>query len=191
MATHAVFGLVSREGAVEARYVLDDIVREGARRLLQAALEAKVAEQLGRFRNVVDTAGRQAVVRNGRLPERELMRGAGPLPINQLRVRDHNGQMRFTNKILPPFLPRVPNPDALIRVLHLKDISTGNFSEGLPSILGSEAPGLSASNIVRLKKVWEQEYHAWNARNLTNSVTLCGPTAYILTFAWTALIAAS
>ena len=83
MATDSVFDLGSREGAVQARSVLDDIVREGARRLLQAALEAEVAEQLARFRNVVDTAGRQTVVRNGHLPERELMTGVGPLPVKQ------------------------------------------------------------------------------------------------------------
>ena len=167
MATDTVFGLGSREGAVEARSVLDDIVREGARRLLQAALEAEVAEQLARFRNVVDTAGRQAVVRNGHLPERELMTGVGPLPVKQPRVRDRSGQMRFTSKILPPFLRRVPSLDALIPVLYLKGISTGDFSEALASILGPDAPGLSASNIVRLKEGWEQEYRAWSTRNLT------------------------
>ena len=135
MAIDTVFGLGSREGAVEARSVLDDIVPEGARRLLQAALEAGVAEQLALFRNVVDTAGRQAVVRNGHLPERELMTGVGPLPVKQPRVRDRSGQIRFTSKILPPFLRRVPSLDALIPVLYLKGISTGDFSEALTSIL--------------------------------------------------------
>ena len=75
--------------------------------------------------------------------------------------------MRFTSKILPPFLRRVPSLDALIPVLYLKGISTGDFSEALASILGSDAPGLSASNIVRLKEGWEQEYRAWNNRDLT------------------------
>ena len=107
MATDTVFGLGSPEGAVQARSVLDDIMREDARQLLRAALEAEVAEQLARFGNVVDTAGRRAVVRNGHLPERELMTGAGPLPVKQPRVRDRSGQMRFTSKILPPFLRRV------------------------------------------------------------------------------------
>ena len=167
MATDTVFGLGSREGAAQARSVLDDIVREGARPLLQAALEAEVAEQLARFGNVVDTAGRRAVVRNGHLPERELMTGVGPLPVKQPRVRDCSGQMRFTSKILPPFLRRVPSLDALIPVLYLKGISTGDFSEALASILGPDAPGLSASNIVRIKESWEQEYRAWNTRELT------------------------
>src|SRR6478735_9518240 len=96
MVTHNVVGGISREEGPGSRCILEEIVREGARRLLQAALEAEVAEQLAQFSNVVDTAGRKVVVRNGHLPERELVTGVGPLPIKQPRVRDKSGQTRFS-----------------------------------------------------------------------------------------------
>ena len=167
MVTHNVVGGISREEGPGSRSVLEEIVREGARRLLQAALEAEVAEQLAQFSNVVDTAGRKVVVRNGHLPERELVTGVGPLPIKQPRVRDKSGQMRFSSKILPRFMRRVPSVDALIPVLYLKGVATGDFSDALESILGPAAPGLSAANIVRLKEGWEREYKAWGERDLT------------------------
>ena len=146
---------------------LDAIVREGARRLLQAALDNEVAEVIGGFSNVVDDQGRRVVVRNGHLPERELVTGAGPVTVKQPRVRDRSGQFKFTSKILPPFLRRTPSVDALLPVLYLKGISTGDFSEALEAILGPNASGLSASNIVRLKEGWEEEYKAWSARDLS------------------------
>jgi transposase-like protein len=135
--------------------------------MLQAALESEVAEYVAQFANVVDTAGRRVVVRNGRLPERELVTGVGPVPVRQPRVRDKTGQQRFTSKILPPFLRRLPSVDALIPVLYLKGISTGDFSEALASILGDKAAGLSAANIVRLKEGWAKDYEAWSKRDLS------------------------
>lgn len=148
---------------------LDAIVREGARRLLQAALENEVAEVIDRFSNVVDPAGRRVVVRNGHLPEREIVTGAGPVRIKQPRVRDRSGSYKFTSKILPPFLRRTPSVDALIPVLYLKGISTNDFTEALEAILGPNASGLSASNIVRLKEGWEKEYAEWSKRDLSGN----------------------
>jgi putative transposase len=118
---------------------LDALVREGARRMLQAALDNEVEEVIARFANVVDTEGRRVVVRNGHLPERELVTGAGPLKVKQPRVRDRSGEYKFTSKILPPFLRRTPSIDALIPVLYLKGVSTGDFSEALSAILGPNA----------------------------------------------------
>jgi transposase-like protein len=82
-------------------------------------------------------------------------------------VRDRKAKARFTSRILPPFLRRVPSVDALIPVLYLKGISTGDFSEALEAILGPQAAGLSATNIVRLKEGWKTEYEAWAARDLS------------------------
>jgi len=161
-----VVALGSREATDSSRAVLDEIVREGARRMLQAALEAEVTDFVAQFANVVDTQGHRVIVRNGHLPEREVVTGVGPVPIQQPRVRDRTGQLRFTSQILPPFLRRLPSIDALIPVLYLKGVSTGDFSEALAAILGPKAPGLSATNIVRLKEGWEQEYAAWSQRDL-------------------------
>ena len=95
------------------------------------------------------------------------MTGIGPLPVKQPRVRDRRDARRFTSKILPPFLRRVPSIDALIPVLYLKGVSTGDFSEALAAILGPNAAGLSASNVVRLKEGWHKEFDAWSRRDLS------------------------
>jgi putative transposase len=151
----------------ESRTALDELVRQGARRMLQEALDEEVAEYLARMILRRSDDGRREVVRNGHLPERDLVTGVGPLPIRQPRVRDRKSGSRFTSRILPPFMRRVPSVDALIPVLYLKGISTGDFSEALEAILGPNAAGLSATNIVRLKEGWKTEYEAWAAQDLS------------------------
>ena len=167
MKTDNVVQLPSPEAAPTARSVLDELVREGARRMLQAALEGEVDEVVSQFANTVDIEGRRVIVRNGHLPQRELVTGVGPVAIKQPRVRDRTGQQKFTSKILPPFLRRLPTVDALIPVLYLKGISTNDFSEALSAILGPNASGLSATNIVRLKEGWAKEHEDWSKRDLS------------------------
>jgi len=162
-----VVQLGSREDSSSPRSVLDEIARQGAQQMLQTALETEIAEHLAQFANVVDTEGRRMVVRNGHLPERELATGVGPVTVKQPRARDRSGRARFSSKILPPFLRRLPSVDALIPVLYLKGVSTGDFSEALSAILGPNASGLSATNIVRLKEGWAKEYEAWSKRDLS------------------------
>jgi transposase-like protein len=145
---------------------LEGLLREGARRLLQQAVEAEVAEHLEAHAARRGEDGRRLVVRNGHLPERELLTGLGPVKVAQPRVRHRAPGERFTSKILPPFLRRVPSLDALIPALYLRGISTGDFGEALAAILGPNAAGLSATNIVRLKESWQQDYAAWCRRSL-------------------------
>ncbi len=148
----------------ESRAALDEIVRQGARRMLQEALEHEVAEYLAMMAGKKDGNSRQQIVRNGFLPQRELITGVGPLGIRKPRVRDREGKTRFSSQILPPFMRRMPSVDVLIPVLYLKGISTGDFSEALEAILGPQAAGLSATNIVRLK----EEYETWAKRDLSD-----------------------
>lgn len=135
--------------------------------MLQMSIEAEVAEYIEGHSTHLDERGRRLVVRNGHLPERELVTGIGPVPIRQPRVNDKRPGEKFTSKILPPFLRRVPSIDALIPCLYLKGISTGDFAEALESILGPQAKGLSATNIVRLKEGWKQDYEQWCGRDLS------------------------
>src|SRR4030067_2873087 len=109
---------------------------------------------------------RQAVVRNGYLRAGDLLTGAGAVHIRQPRVRDQRRRLKFTSRILPPYLRRAPSVDALIPVLYLKGISTGDFTEALAAILGPNVAGLSATNIVRLKEGWQKDYDAWGGRGL-------------------------
>ncbi len=151
----------------EPKSILEQIIREGARKLLQGAIESEVSEYLERFRCQRDAGGRRLVVRNGSLPSRELVTGVGPLRIRQPRVRDRREGEAFSSNILPRYMRRVPSLDNLIPVLYLKGISTGDFTRALEAILGEKASGLSAANIVRLKRQWEQEYQQWSKRDLS------------------------
>ena len=151
----------------ESKTFLDYLVREGARRMLQEALENEVREYLARMAPERTADDRQAVVRNGYLPARDLLTGAGPVRIRQARVRDQRRKLKFTSRILPPYLRRVPSLDALIPVLYLKGVSTGDFTEALEAILGPNAAGLSPTNIVRLKEGWKADYEAWAERDLS------------------------
>ena len=164
--------VVALRGLVEnnvptAGNILDELVRAGARRMLQEAIEAEVAAYIEQHRELRDHNGHQLVIRNGHLPERDLITGAGPVRLRQPRVRDKRAGKKFTSAILPPFLRRVPSVDALIPLLYLKGISTGDFAEALQSILGSNAAGLSATNIVRLKEGWRKDYDVWSRRDLS------------------------
>lgn len=151
---------------LESRSSLDELLREGARRMLEVAIHNEVAEHLEAHANLQDEGGRSLVVRNGYLPERNLVTGVGPVQVKQPRIRDNRKGHRFTSLILPPFMRRVPSVDALIPTLYLKGISTGNFTEALEAILGPNAAGLSATNIVRLKAGWQQDYEKWSKRDL-------------------------
>ncbi len=151
----------------ESKLALDEIIREGARRLLQKAIEAEVAEYIERHQHLQDEVGHRLVVRNGSLPEREIQSGVGALPIKQPRAHDRREKQRFSSNILPPFMRRTPSLEALIPALYLKGISTGDFSEALAAILGENAGGLSPATIVRLKQGWEQEYKEWSRRDLS------------------------
>ena len=150
----------------EQKPFLEQLLREGARKLLQAAIENEVADYIQLHKDRLDENGQRLVVRNGHLPEREVVSGVGPIPVCQPRVR-HRDQGRFTSAILPKYMRRVPSVDALIPALYLKGISTGDFSEALTAILGEGASGLSATNIVRLKSSWETDYKEWSQRDLS------------------------
>ncbi len=165
--------VTARESAGEPRIALDEIVQRGAERMLAEALEAEVEEFLSRYRDVVDREGRRQIVRNGRLPDREILTGAGPLQVRQPRVRDRRDvrqedRIRFSSAILPPYLRRSKNLDELIPFLYLRGISTGDFSEALEALVGPEAKGLSANVVTRLTESWRREHDAWNRRDLSD-----------------------
>jgi len=152
----------------ESKSALELIIREGACRMLQAAIENEVVEYVERFKNERDFNGHRLVVRNGSLPERQIITGIGPVKVKQPRIHDKREGEAFSSNILPRYMRRVPSIDALIPVLYLKGISTGDFTKALECILGKNAPGLSAANIVRLKRLWEQDYEDWSRRDLSH-----------------------
>ena len=156
-----------KEASKEARWSLDEVLRQGAQRMLQGAIEAEVGDYIDRHAGLRDAgSGRRLVVRNGRLPQREILSSLGPIGVQQPRVRDRREGKKFTSAILPPYMRRAPSLEALIPTLYLKGVSTNDFPEALAAILGEGARGLSASTIVRLKETWEKDYREWMERDL-------------------------
>jgi len=151
----------------ESRNALDEILQEGARRMLQAAIEAEVATYIEERAHLVDPeTGCRLVVRNGHQPERTIQSGVGDIPVRKPRVNDRRKGQKFTSSILPPYMRRTPSIEALLPILYLKGVSTNDFPEALKAILGEDATGLSPSTISRLKIVWQDEYEEWNGRSL-------------------------
>ena len=153
--------------------VLTELFRDGARKMLAIALEAEVDSYVAQHESLHDEHGRRLVVRNGHCPERTIQTGLGDIEVRKPRVNDRrvdgDGQrIRFTSSILPPYLRRTKAVEDLIPWLYLKGISTGDFSEALAALLGENAPGLSATTVVRLKQVWETDFKEWSRRDLTD-----------------------
>lgn len=150
---------------------LDQIIREGAQRMLQAAINAEVDSFVDRHSDRRDEHGRRLVVRNGSLPAREILTGAGPVQVQQGRVRDNSPnsdeRVQFSPSVLPAYLRRSSAIEELIPWLYLKGVSTGDFQEALQALVGEKAQGLSANVVVRLKQQWGEEYDQWCQRDLS------------------------
>lgn len=148
--------------------VVEKVLPEGARKMLQQALENEIEEHLMKY-SQTDENGHHLVVRNGYHPQREIVTGIGPMKVKAPRIDDRKMDPErknpFSSAILPRYLRKIPSVDNLLPVLYLKGISTNGFQDALMSILGEGAKGLCAANIVRLKKSWEDEFKSWNSRD--------------------------
>jgi putative transposase len=156
---------------VEGPVTLDDLAREGARRMIAAALEAEVEEYVSGFVEEVDEDGKRLVVRNGRARERRVTVGSGTVPVraprvNDKRVDESGGRKRFSSRILPAYARRSPKVTEVLPILYLHGLSTGDFAPALRDLLGEDASGLSSSSIQRLTEAWQAEHAAFCAREL-------------------------
>ena len=161
-----------RKSPEEVRATLDEVIHNGAVEMLKKALAVEIDGYLQQYETVRDNKGHAMVTRNGYGKERRVTTGAGELKIeaprvNDKRVDEYGNRQRFKSSLLPPFLRRTKNIDELFPVLYLKGISTCDFEEALEALLGKEVIGLSASNITRLKRVWEDEYEKWQEQDLS------------------------
>jgi transposase-like protein len=147
---------------------LDALVREGARRMLLAALKAEVDEYLARHVDQRDDEGHALVVRNGVAEPRRVTTAAGELEIQAPRVNDRREGHRFSSAILPPWARRSPKVAEVLPVLYLRGISTKDFEPALAEFFGTEA-GLSASTIQRLTREWSAEWAAFQQRDLSQA----------------------
>lgn len=149
---------------------LDDLVRRGARQVIQQVIEAELMQLLEQYENVKTLHGRRAVVRNGYLPEREVLTGAGPLAVKVPKVRDRSGSgVKFNSAIVPPYVRKSPRVSAALPWLYLKGISTGDMSDALQVLLGEDAKGLSSNVVSRLKAQWADEQQQWSRRDMSGA----------------------
>ena len=166
-----VTSLADRRGD-EERVGLDELAREGARRMIAAALDAEVAEYVAAHTEERDQRGRRLVVRNGRAQERRVTVGSGTVRLRAPRVDDRRTdpetaeRRRFSSRILPRYARRSPKVADVLPVLYLRGLSTGDFEPALRDLLGADASGLSASSIQRLTEQWRAEHDAFRARRL-------------------------
>ena len=148
---------------------LTELLRNGARQLIADAVQVELQELLDQYSVLRNERGYLQVVRNGYLPEREILTGIGPIKVKVPKIRDKSGQrIKFNSALLPPYLRKSRRVEEVLPWLYLKGISTGDFQEALHALLGIEGKGLSASTISRLKGIWEQEHETWNRRSLKN-----------------------
>lgn len=146
---------------------LTELVRAGARQLIQRAIEAELGEQLAQYAELTDDQGRRAVVRNGYLPGREIVTGVGPVSVKVPKVRSRTQQrVVFRSSLVPPYVRKTKRVEAALPWLYLKGISTGQMQEALEVLVGPDAKGLSAPVVSRLKRAWETDYAAWCKREL-------------------------
>jgi len=152
---------------------LTEIARDGAKRMLAAALRAEADAFVAQYAEETLPDGRQRVVRHGYGPERSIQTGIGALDVRRPKVRDRAAdvpteeKIRFSSAILPRWARRSKRLEALLPVLYLRGVSTGDFQEALAAILGQDAPNLSPNVISRLTGEWQQEYDRWQRRDLS------------------------
>jgi hypothetical protein len=146
--------------------LIDDIVREGARRMLAEALRAEVDAYIARFADVRDDNGHRLVVRNGSHAPRDVLTSAGSVVVVAPRMNDKpvdpqtGERQRFSSAILPAWARKTPRIEQVLPLLFLRGLSTGDFVPALGQFLGS-AKGLSASVITKLTETWRAEQHAF------------------------------
>ncbi len=151
---------------------LTAVLRSGARRLLAQAVEAEAEAFLAAMKGARLPDGRERVVRHGHAPERLVQTGIGPVAVRRVKIRDRGAdeggeRIRFTSAILPRWARRTRSLDALLPILYLRGVSTGDFQEALGALLGKDAPNLSPSVVARLRGEWEADHARWQRRDLS------------------------
>jgi transposase-like protein len=147
---------------------LTELLKKGARALIQQAVEEELQAFLSEYTKVTDLRGRKIVVRNGYLPEREVLTGLGAVPVRVPKVRDRSGGgIKFNSALVPPYVRKAKRVEAALPWLYLRGISTGDMQEALAVLLGEEAKGLSPAVVSRLKAQWAEDYQTWNRRDLS------------------------
>jgi len=146
---------------------LTEMLKTGAQQLIQQAVQTELAVFMEQYSHQLTSDGKASVVRNGYQPEREILTGIGSVPVKIPKVRSKEGKpVTFHSALVPPYVRKAKSIEASLPWLYLKGISTGEMGEALKVLVGSDAKGLSASTVSRLKQEWGQEYQQWQHKPL-------------------------
>jgi len=151
---------------------LTELAREGARRMLAQVLIAEADAFVAMWKDLKLPDGRDRIVRHGHGPDRTIQTGVGAVEVRRAKIRDRGdvgpeAKIRFSSAILPKWARRTKSLDALLPILYLRGVSTGDFQEALAALLGKDAPNLSPAVISRLTAQWQADYDAWQKRDLS------------------------
>ncbi|WP_230877686.1 MULTISPECIES: IS256 family transposase [unclassified Burkholderia] len=168
--TQEAHGSQTAEACIKGAPGLDDLIQQDAQRIIRQAIEAELAALLEKYPNVRTIDGRRAVVRNGYLPERQIVTAVGPVAVQVPKVRDRSDSgVKFNSAIVPPYVRKSPRVSSSLPWLYLRGVSTGDMGEALSELLGEQAKGLSANVVSRLKATWTNECERWNKRDLSTA----------------------
>lgn len=146
---------------------LTELLRTGARQLIQEAVEAELYNFMSQFAGRALNDGRSAIIRNGFHPERAIQTGIGPVTVRIPKVRSRDGvPVSFRSALVPPYVRKTASLEAAVPWLYLKGVSTGEMAEALKILVGPEAQGLSATTVARLKQRWAEDYKTWRSQSL-------------------------
>ncbi|MET9888114.1 IS256 family transposase [Streptomyces sp. NPDC006430] len=174
--------VVNEDGTTPHGSLIDEIVREGARRMLAAALEAEVNAYIAELADQRDESGRRLVVRNGFHQPRKMTTAAGVIEVKAPRVNDKRvdeatgERKRFSSAILPPWCRKSPKISEVLPLLYLHGLSSGDFVPALEQFLGSSA-SLSPATVIRLTTQWQADHKAFMDRDLS-------ATDYVYVYVW-------
>ncbi|MER6162950.1 IS256 family transposase [Streptomyces sp. NPDC001868] len=167
-----MLSVVNADGTTETGSLIDDIVRDGARRMLAAALEAEVNSYIAELADQRDENGRRLVVRNGYHQPRSVTTAAGTVEVKAPRINDRRideatgERKRFSSAILPPWCRKSPKISEVLPLLYLHGLSSGDFVPALEQFLGSSA-GLSPATVTRLTTQWQADHKTFSERDLS------------------------
>ncbi len=166
--------VIALEDRAERLDPLTELLRVGARQLIEQAVEMELQELLAAHADRRLADGRAGVVRNGYLPEREIQTGLGPVTVRIPKVRVKTGEpVTFRSALVPPYVRKTRSLEAALPWLYLKGVSSGEMEAALEVLVGPEAKGLSASTVSRLKQSWAQEYQEWQESRLDKARWVC------------------
>ncbi len=149
---------------------LTELLKQGAREIIAKAVEVEIMVYLEEMNELLDD-NKPRLVRNGYLPERDILTGIGQIKIKMPRLRDRGfGERKiFKSSLIPPYMRRTATINEVLPLLYLKGISEADFAEALEPLFGVGVKNISPGVISRLKKEWEDECGVWNKRSLIGS----------------------